>query len=246
MTLTAPIVEIFSSLQGEGIYTGEPTVFVRFARCRLNCAWCDTRHALCDHLMCRITSPDGLTVSEIANPISATALDEIMLPYDARFVSITGGEPLEHAPFLAQWLPSISLRRTILLETNGTLPDALAAVVQHVHVVSMDFKLPSSAGCAPQWEAHEAFLKTALKAGREVYVKIVVTEHTTDRDVQETIRIITRINKYIPVIIQPATSTPTFHDVISRRRLESIDRLCRAYLPDVRIAHQMHKQWGIQ
>lgn len=246
MKLTAPIVEIFSSLQGEGLYTGEPTIFVRFAHCRLGCSWCDTRYALCEEHVCRVTMPDGLTVAEVPNPISATALNEIVESYEARMVSVTGGEPLGHAEFLAEWLPSIVQRRTILLETNGTLPDALAKVAGHIHIVSMDFKLPSSAGCPPQWQAHEAFLKTALKAGREVYVKIVVTERTTDQDMQEAIRIITRINKYVPVIIQPASQTLTFHDVISRRRLDSIDRLCRAYLPDVRVALQMHKQWGVQ
>ncbi len=245
MEHVAPIAEIFSSLQGEGPYTGEPTLFVRFAHCRLGCQWCDTQHNRCDHTMCRIAGPDGETIMEAPNPLTVTALNEIIASYAAPMLSVTGGEPLEQAGFLVEWLPSVRHRFTVLLETNGVMWEEMAGVAELVHIVSMDIKLPSSAGCRPLWKEHELFLRTALAANREVYAKIVVTERTSDRDVQDAIRLITQINKFIAVIIQPATPTLTFHDVISRQRLDSIDRLCRAYLPNVRVAEQMHKRWNI-
>ncbi|MGB4110545.1 MAG: 7-carboxy-7-deazaguanine synthase QueE, partial [Desulfomonilia bacterium] len=41
------ISEIFSSLQGEGPWTGLPAVFIRLAGCvEPLCPWCDTSHAL--------------------------------------------------------------------------------------------------------------------------------------------------------------------------------------------------------
>lgn len=38
------INEIFYSIQGEGMYTGFPAIFIRFSGCNLKCAFCDTQH----------------------------------------------------------------------------------------------------------------------------------------------------------------------------------------------------------
>lgn len=242
----ADIVEIFSSPQGEGPYAGERMTFVRFGRCSLACHFCDTPQGLCRREQFAIESPPGSgAFAERQNPVTATSLSEILAAFDDRWLSITGGEPLEQVDFLEVWLPAMAPSRRILLETNGIHHQELIRVLPHVHVISMDFKLPSSTGREPRWKDHAAFLRAAITSGRETYVKIVVTGETIDRDIQEAIGIITRLNRYIPVVIQPVTPTLCFHRPASLERLAAVERLCGAYLPDVRVIPQMHRRWGV-
>lgn len=243
---SAEIVEIFSSLQGEGPYTGEPTTFVRFGLCTMKCRYCDTPEGLCHREMCRIESPPKSEVfTEILNPVDMPTLCKELKPFVDRTLSITGGEPLEQAEFLAEWLPFEAQRQRILLETNGVHYEALGKIAPFIHAISMDIKLPTSSGIPAMWKEHEHFLKIAIATGKEVYVKIVVTEDTTDGDVQTAIDMLTRTNKFVLVIIQPALPTLTFHHPISMERLRSIQRICCAYLPNVSVMEQMHKEMGV-
>lgn len=243
---TANIVEIFSSLQGEGIYVGEKMTFVRFGTCDMRCRYCDTLEALnlSEELHVE-TEPGSGEFDAIENPVSVTTLCELLERFDDEFISVTGGEPLGHAKFLAEWLPAVSQKRRVLLETNGVRHAELDIVIPHVHVVSMDMKLPSTAGCGQLWDDHLEFLRRTVAAGREVYVKLVVTDRTADGDIQRAIDIVTRVNRFIPIVIQPASQTITFQESISKERLESFERLCSAYLEDVRVVPQMHKEWGV-
>ena len=79
------VKETFLSLQGEGIYTGVPTVFIRFAGCNLtkHCTYCDTVYAQDSR------SGEELSVEEVVNRTKGLA------PYYKQWVCITGGEPRE-------------------------------------------------------------------------------------------------------------------------------------------------------
>lgn len=245
-TATAQVVEIFSSLQGEGLYAGERMLFVRLASCNLRCRYCDTPQGLCDPDSCRVeTPPQSARFANLRNPLSAAALSEAIAAFDDPWIAITGGEPLQQADFLGQWLPAVSPHRRVLLETNGVRHDELRKVLPFVHVVSMDLKLPSSTGGRSLWAEHAEFLRTAIAAGREVYVKIVVTPETTDADLQQAIGLITRVNRFIPTVIQPVTPTLAASRPVPQERLGAVERLCHAYLEDVRTVPQLHRKWGV-
>lgn len=242
---TACINEIFSSLQGEGLLVGEKMTFVRFATCNLSCSWCDTE---CNpNRTCKIFNPETQTINnEIENPLSITRLLESINYYDDKIIALTGGEPLEQADFLTNFLPALNGNKRILLETNGTLPLALKKISNYIDIVSMDIKLPSSAGIQPLWKEHRAFLHTAIETNMEVYIKLVLAGNTSDKDINEAIKLITKTNRYIPVVLQPVTTSKKFPDAITDDRLLSIKRLFSAWLPNVKITPQMHKMWGVK
>ena len=246
MQTSARLSEIFSSLQGEGPLAGERMTFVRFAGCGAGCRYCDTPAArsVAGEFRVEIPPRSG-SFKCFENPVDVETLDRLTASFDDPTVSVTGGEPLEQADFLAEWLPSLSRRRRVLLETNGLEAGALARVAPFVHVVSMDMKLPSSCGGEARWARHEEFLRAAIASRGETYVKMVVTAETTDQDLGQAISIISRVRKFLPVVVQPATPTLSFSAPASPDRVESIRRLLGAWLPDVRVIPQMHKVWGV-
>jgi len=103
------ISEVFYSIQGEGRFAGEATVFVRFAGCNLNCSWCDT--------------PQKNKVQhEVNDPLGVVILANNVLPENgARRVTFTGGEPLlQLDDRLVREFAQMGW--VIYAETNGTVP----------------------------------------------------------------------------------------------------------------------------
>src|SRR3989338_7172358 len=120
--LKADIAEIFSSIQGEGIFLGARQIFVRFKDCNMKCVFCDEPKDLDS----RSYSPQELT-----DEIKRWEQDE--KPHHS--ISLTGGEPLLYANFLREFLKL--LKREGLktyLETNGTLPGELSKVISLVDI----------------------------------------------------------------------------------------------------------------
>jgi 7-carboxy-7-deazaguanine synthase len=100
------VSEIFYSIQGEGMLTGVPSVFVRLSGCNLRCHWCDTPYAS--------WNPEGVHFT----------LDEVVqktLTFGARHVVITGGEPLIFPEIVEVTRRFKDLGQHITIETAGTV-----------------------------------------------------------------------------------------------------------------------------
>lgn len=144
--IAAPVVEVFASFQGEGLFVGEAQVFLRLAGCPLRCRWCDTPGSWGTRVekSARIQR-DGEAVQHeqrIASPFKAALWIASVEPGEPRTVSVTGGEPLMWPDFIRALRPMIGARR-LHLETAGAHPEALAKVLDVVDHVSMDLKLPA-------------------------------------------------------------------------------------------------------
>ena len=113
-----PVVEMFTSIQGEGKYAGIPSHFVRVSGCNLRCVFKDS---VCD-------TPYSSFKPE--KPI-ANDLDELVAAFKdlqekspkVKHLVVTGGEPLMYAKDLDMFLRRVyDPDMIITIETNGTYP----------------------------------------------------------------------------------------------------------------------------
>jgi organic radical activating enzyme len=238
------IVEVFSSIQGEGLYVGCRQVFVRLAGCNLDCFYCDTNisqrispMALLERTAGQqnfIQEPNPLSVEDLALHINQ------LLATPHHSVSLTGGEPLCQAAQLANFLPLIHGK--IFLETNGTLAKQLAILLPMIDIISMDIKLPSSMGGREFWAEHKAFLELANT--KVVYIKMVVSTATTDQEFSKALELISGVNPNNLLVLQPITTSKA--DLrISPERLYNLQEHALSVLPNVRVIPQTHKYIGV-
>ncbi len=132
---TLKTIEIFASVQGEGLRQGEPTIFIRLAGCNLRCGFCDTKKAW--------RGGREMSVESIVEEAGRLRRD-----FPTTWVCLTGGEPL------AQDVRPLILRLhdegfRVQVETNGTFPPAPLA---DWHTVSPK---------PPDYDVHPGFRKRA-------------------------------------------------------------------------------------
>ncbi len=111
--------EMFCSIQGEGIYTGVPSFFVRTVGCNLKCVFknstCDTPYTSFNPEKPMYDDWDGLMEGFKALINDHPKVNHLV---------VTGGEPLLQKKDLEEFLSKASQLRdfTITIETNGSLP----------------------------------------------------------------------------------------------------------------------------
>jgi len=244
--MPADIIEIFSSIQGEGIYVGARQIFLRLAGCNLSCRYCDT--PVDGTPYCSVeTVPGSGVFRQFGNPLTpGDTMDIIrqLVPRKHHSISLTGGEPLMSAFYLKELLPLVrTTGLPVYLETNGTLPDKLQEVIALVDIVSMDIKLPTATLCGDFGDRHREFLGVANQ--KAVFVKVVVTGRTTDNEIRQAAALIKDINPAIPLVLQPVT--PVAGNTVvapDAKRVLDIQNLALDYLQHVRVIPQTHKYLG--
>lgn len=227
---SARIVEVFSSLQGEGLCLGERHIFVRLGGCNLRCDYCDEPDTI------PIPSGELWSLRKTQAAIARLARER-----SHKAVSWTGGEPLLHPEFLRvmmSWARRKGYKN--YLETNGTRAEALRLVAPLCDWVAMDVKLPSATG-RETWSEHLEFLRVAPE---KTFVKVVLTSSSTAAEWRQVIRLMQEASPGIRLVLQPATAfggVGTIDPAVAVRFLHQ----ARALLKDVRLVPQWHPLWGL-
>jgi 7-carboxy-7-deazaguanine synthase len=193
------ISEIFYSVQGEGLLTGVPSVFIRTSGCNLRCVWCDTPYTS--------WRPEGdqMTIPEIL-----AAVDRVLDGAPCRYAVLTGGEPMM-LPESVELTNSLQERGFhITVETAGTVFQPVVC-----DLMSISPKLANSTPAAdPFWSSRHAELRwhpevvQKLIANFDFQFKFVVS---SPADLGEIESMLARLGLEIPaekVLLMPEGRTP--------------------------------------
>lgn len=225
LPLIGKVSEIFSSIQGEGLYIGRRQLFVRLFGCNLDCVFCDTKPRSYKEY-----TPGGLY--------------KVISGFKKNYHSLclTGGEPLLQKDFLKETLKIVKRNGgKTYLETNGILCKGLKEIIGFVDIVAMDLKLPSSGRHKGYWREHKKFLEIAAR--KEVFIKCIICLSTEVKDIRQAARLIKGEFRGIPLVIQPNTFE------LSKRLADKAMKFQEILLDaglDARVIPQAHKYLSIR
>jgi len=179
-----PVSEIFASIQGEGIASGRPSIFVRFAGCNLACTWCDTAYASWDLKPYR-----SMTVQEVVDRVREL---------NQSLVIVTGGEPTHFGDvFLDVSRALVHEGLTLHLETNATIYlEEVPGLYAHA---ALSPKLPASGeGDSFRPDILEAYFRSGLS----LELKLVIA---SDEDLEACERWMRKLDvpPEVPLVLQP-------------------------------------------
>lgn len=100
------VIEIFDSIDGEGIFAGELATFIRLAGCNLRCRYCDTKYSFNQN------EAEEMSVTTIVNKCRAIG---------NKHITLTGGEPLIHKDVKLLINSLCKAGYFVNIETNGSI-----------------------------------------------------------------------------------------------------------------------------
>jgi len=237
--LKVRLSEIFTSVEGEGIYFGTKTLFVRLAGCHLKCFWCDTPYAL--------STKDGKEY-EVSDVVKMIDNDLMQNTYKVNF---TGGEPLmQHKAVyeMAKYVKNKGLRT--YLESACFDVERFKELLPFIDICKVEFKLRDSEVVDSEHyskllENELKCLEEAVRSKKATYIKVVVSSLSNKKEFEELVKMIFKTIKQQDIegfIIQPVygTSEP------SLEHLFQFYDIVYPHYEQVRIVPQLQKVMGVR
>ena len=234
----ARVSEIFTSIEGEGIFVGKKTLFIRFSGCHLKCRWCDTKYAL------PLDSGTEYQIDEIEDLI----IRELQ-PFTYK-VNFTGGEPLLQTDAVIKLADFIKKQTNLktYIESSCFDSELFSKVLPYIDICKIEFKTDDSK--VVENEVYDSLLlneikclELAVESNKTTYIKIVVTNSTNLESFKNLVYNISKKIKpsdILGFIIQPShgVDQPTVNKL-----LDTYD-IVQPMFPEVRIISQLHKEIG--
>ena len=167
------VVEIFKSIDGEGIRVGYPVTFIRLAGCNLRCNYCDTKYSYENEKFTEMT-PKEIYIQ--------------VYKLGGKRITLTGGEPLIHKDVKVLVDLLIQKGYEVNIETNGSV-DITLFLDKHT-IITMDYK------CASSDMEDKMLLDNISKLRKQDALKFVVSDDN-DLDTVQRIYQNTKATVYI-------------------------------------------------
>jgi len=204
------IAEIFHSIQGEGRYTGTPSVFVRTSGCNLRCWFCDTPYTS--------WNPEG-------ESRSIEAILSEVAQYDCPHFVLTGGEPML-VPDLVPLAKELTQRGAfITIETAGTVDLPVVA-----DLMSISPKLRNSTPVGDEWvtrhdqRRHAPGVIRRLVRDYEYQLKFVIDRPTDVADVAEWLAEFPEVSPENVYLMPQATTAESLREKSEWVRSDAVER----------------------
>ncbi len=231
------LFELFTSFEGEGIFYGTKTLFVRLAGCPFSCFYCDTPAAL------PIDSGTEYNIDDASDLIAKS------LENNTYKVNFTGGEPLLQFEAVAELAKQIQSKGiSTYLESSCYDSKKFSHVLPSFDLIKIEFKTKDSKFVDEKHfpnllENTLNCLEQSINSKKTTFIKIVVTSKTKFDSFKEIIDEIFKIIKPDDLsgfIIQPESDSAQpdytqllkFYDIIYPK------------FKEVRIVPQLHKFVG--
>lgn len=197
--MTIPIVEVFNSIEGEGVRSGKLCTFIRVAGCNLRCSYCDTTYSF------NVEDAKQMTVEEIYEQVKELG---------CKTITITGGEPLLQGELNELVRKLLDCGCEINIETNGAIDiNVVKRRLVDPLFFTIDWKCPSSG-------MNDRMLATNLKNAlpRDVF-KFVVGDKN---DLIEMARIIKGHNIAAKIYVSPVFSKIELTEIVDFMKLNKL------------------------
>ena len=209
--------EIFYSMQGEGLDSGLPCIFIRLFGCSVGCRYCDQPQK----------KKRMMTVEDILNYIKRFK--------PCKYVCLTGGEPLEQwasAKFLVQNLFCRDYK--VSIETSGCVE--LDKNTERYFKYVMDIKCPSSG------VVNKNVVENIRYLTEDDEIKFVIANDEDYNYFQSIYNIIRKSTK-ATILVSPCFDKD-LKPLISVEDL--VNKMLADHITKVRISLQVHKFVGVK